>query len=382
MLKNKIKVIKFYANRPDRGATGGPGGVLFLQKYILGNTFENVVLKYYFSKENKFFKRHQFIYIFFKILFKELFNFNSYYICNEIDSAFALALLKKPYSLIYHQQGPIVEEKTNFGVKLNFYQKFLLHFIERVAFINAKTLHFPSKGAEDMYFISELKSCKKNQVRIGQVVPNTIEQSPLTSIEFDPNCLTFLSIGSLTKAKGQDKTLQYIGRFLEKYNGKVRYIMIGRGPLEKELVLRGKELENSHTKFEFIHYDRISHSEVLRLNKISDVYIMLHRISIFDLATLEAMDNSCAIVLSNIGGNIDFNKDNNIIFVDDNNFEKSINELINSDIDDLKKKNNEVFKKYFSNISFKNTYENLISNIILNDAETCTAVERNKPNCL
>lgn len=36
MKKNKIKEIVFLTLRDNKGATGGPGGVLFLQKQMLG----------------------------------------------------------------------------------------------------------------------------------------------------------------------------------------------------------------------------------------------------------------------------------------------------------------------------------------------------------
>lgn len=44
---------------------------------------------------------------------------------------------------------------------------------------------------------------------------------------------------------------------------------------------------------------------------------MLHRISIFDFATLEAMSQHSAVILSKIGGNLDFNMNSNVIFAED-----------------------------------------------------------------
>lgn len=56
---------------------------------------------------------------------------------------------------------------------------------------------------------------------------------------------------------------------------------------------------------------------------------MLHRISIFDFATLEAMSQHSAIILSKIGGNLDFDMNSNIIFAEDVEANESI--LIKAD---------------------------------------------------
>lgn len=44
----KIKQIIFCTLRDNRGATGGPGGVLYIQKNVLGNEINKVPCKYQF----------------------------------------------------------------------------------------------------------------------------------------------------------------------------------------------------------------------------------------------------------------------------------------------------------------------------------------------
>ena len=73
-----------------------------------------------------------------------------------------------------------------------------------------------------------------------------------------------------------------------------------------------------YQKFKFIYYPSLPHDEVMYIHRVSDVYIMLHRLSIFDFATLEAMSARTAVILSPIGGNLDFNKNRNIIYSSDN----------------------------------------------------------------
>ena len=90
---------------------------------------------------------------------------------------------------------------------------------------------------------------------------------------------------------------------------------------------------------------------------------MLHRLSIFDLATLEAMSQSSAIVLSDVGGNIDFNVENNVILVSPVNYMAAAIKLANSNVKELKALNYKVFSNYFSPNNFKLYYEKLLNNI-------------------
>ena len=367
-MNNKYKRIIFYAYRDDRGPLGGPGGVLYLQNRILGTKFEGIPIKYRFRSKKKLFRQR--IKSFYKgailqIFANELFKSDTYYICNEIGTAFALALLKRDYSLIYHQQGPIVEELTNFGVNFKLLRKPALKIIERIAFKNAKSVHFPSKGAENMYFNSPFRTCNRDEVNVGKVLHNTIDIKKYPAfIEKDPSKLTFLSVGTLTTAKGQDLSLDFMDDLLKKCNKPIRYIVVGVGPLRAQIVNKGSELQNKYPNFEFIYRDRLPHNEIMRLNEISDIYLMMHRISIFDLATLEAMSKSSAVILSDVGGNSDFNVEDNIILVNPNNYTSAIDKFLNSDIEQLKEKNKEVFDKYFSNAAFKNSYLELLENII------------------
>ena len=78
---------------------------------------------------------------------------------------------------------------------------------------------------------------------------------------------------------------------------------------------------------------------------------MLHRISIFDIATLEAMKAQCSLILSEVGGNIDFNKNDNVIFSKN---AETCNMLFTNNVflNEMKDRNLRVFHKYFSPINF------------------------------
>ena len=360
------------AYRNNKGATGGPGGVLCLQKKLLGTEYQDIPLVYKFKNTRRFFSRLKGLYLgaFIQVFTRESFKLGNYYICNDIGTAFALACLHKKYSLIYHNQGPILEENHNFKTILTPRQKKRLLTVEKYAFKNAKSVHFPSKGAEDMFFNSPFRSIDKKNVNCGMVLPNTIlecescfEYPIVEGIKPEPQKLTLLSVGTLTEAKGQDQVLDFLDIFLEIYQESVRYIVVGQGPLKENIVKKGQQLEEQYSNFQFIYIPRLNHTDILKLNFISDVYIMLHRLSIFDLATLEAMSQSSEIVLSDVGGNIDFNVENNVILVSPVNYMAAAIKLANSNVKELKALNYKVFSNYFSPNNFKLYYEKLLNNI-------------------
>lgn len=357
-----ISRIIFCTLRDNRGATGGPGGVLFLQKSILGNKIKNFSCDYQFNMItlrlgpvkiplNK---------ILFYIKFRKI--KDAYFFTHDIDTGDLLARMGKKYSIIYHHQGPLVEELTNFGKKLSQHKINQIAQKERNAFIHAQTVHFPSKGAADMYFSSKNASCSRNEVKISNPLYNIIPQvNPVKpdnlNLIYDEKYITLFSLGTLTIAKGQDQTVKFIKEFAKVSSKPIRYILVGKGPLKDKLFVELNYIKKEIPTFSYIYFDSLPHSTIMYIHKISDIYIMLHRISIFDFATLEAMSQSSAIILSKVGGNLDFNKENNIIYAEDiNNNYTSLN---NIDIDSLKKRNFNVFRKFFSREAFIKQYENL-----------------------
>ena len=51
----KYNNIIFMAYRNNKGATGGPGGVLCLQKKLLGTEYQDIPLVYKFKNTRRFF---------------------------------------------------------------------------------------------------------------------------------------------------------------------------------------------------------------------------------------------------------------------------------------------------------------------------------------
>lgn len=366
----KSKRIVFCTLRDNRGATGGPGGVLYLQKKFLGCQPTGIPCKckYQFniiprglgifkSKINK-------------MLFYLKFGMmrNTYFFAHDIDTAYLLAKLRKRYSLLFHQQGPVVQELLNFEHKIAPSKIKKIQTIEHIALTHAETLHFPSNGASKMYFDSAYASCKQKEVNLSFPLYNTIPevksviQGGDVGVKEDKSSLTFFSLGTLTSAKGQDLTVEFLKKFVIEYQKPIRYILVGKGPLKELLLDKLENMKREFSHFSYVYLESIPHEVVMYLHHISDVYIMLHRISIFDFATLEAMSQGSAIILSKVGGNIDFNKENNILFAEDT--LTNLSSITKTAIENYKVKNLQVFQRYFSHKAFVEQYQKLFKMIL------------------
>lgn len=357
----------FCTLRPNKGATGGPGGVLYLQMKTLGRYINGNPCEYHFNKLTM--RLGRFRTPLNALVFRARFAFvkDAYFFTHDIEMAALLSDLGKKYSLIYHQQGPVVLECKNLGQKLSKRRVRYLNDTERKAFVNANTLHFPSKGAADMYFESEYANCKREEVNLVDplynIIPQVDPQRPEGfGIVQDNNCITLFSLGTLTPAKGQDQVVSFLKQHMTDFSKPVRYIMVGKGPLKDELLKNLDAIKKDYPSFEYHYFEGVPHDTVMYLHKISDIYIMLHRISIFDFATLEAMSQRSAVILSKVGGNVDFNMDNNIIYAEDVNKDSSI--LANADIKALQKKNYDVFCDKFSKEAFIKQYKEFFKKIL------------------
>lgn len=364
----RIKRIIFCTLRDNRGATGGPGGVLYIQKNVLGNEINKFPCKYQFNIMTlrlgpiKTLINKWLFYLKFRHLT------DAFFFTHDIETGELLANLGKKYSILYHHQGPIIQELTNFGKKLGNYRKKRIAKIEHKALSNAQSLHFPSTGAAEMYFKSKYAACDRDEVNLGKPFYNIIPQvNPAKPKDFELDCddnyLTMFSLGTLTTAKGQDQTIKFIHKHINTFSKPLRYIIVGKGPLKSLLLSELKKIQEENPLFTYFHYEFLSHETVMFIHKISDIYIMLHRISIFDFATLEAMSQHSAVILSKVGGNLDFNMNSNIIFAEEVEGDESV--LAEADFSALKESNYNVFNRYFSKEAFVNQYKEFFEQILV-----------------
>lgn len=377
----KITAIKGITYRPHapHGGRGGGGAVLSAMQSILGNKIGNFDITYNYSEadgiwhtmKNRYFtykdyqrfinKDSHLLPLYAAIAFtiqKTKNESGKLYICHEYATAYALSLLKKKYIVVLHTQGTRVDEKITLGEPLMKDEMRTISQCEKQAVESAIYVCFPSKGAEKMYFESKFCNVDRNKISVGPYLYNTVyadvKYKP-NFVEKDNSYLTFISVGTLTEAKGQDRVCDWFIDFLDKYHGKVRWICVGKGPMEKIIIEKINDIKNKYNNFEMIRLKNVPFPTVQYLYSISDIYIMRHRVAVFDLATLEAMKNSCALVLSEVGGNIEYNINDNVVF------DYQISELLDlSNIRKLQIKNCEVYDNNFSKEKFGKRYSELI----------------------
>lgn len=351
---------------PDGGAGGG-GAVLSCQKELMGDWYQDVKLMYTFKEKNYYLDYSNPLWDIWAAaqfaIEKTKKERNTVYITHDYGVAFGLALMGKRYALISHIQGCRVEEKTNFGEKFSEIDKKIICFCEKYAFTNAHQVCFPSIGAKEHFEKSKYK--RKFKYHEGDILYNTLYAFPqkqlVEKIKEDKSSITFLSIGQLTYSKGIDQVIEFLEDYMERnLDKKVRLIIIGNGILKKSIITKCVELRNRYRTFRFSHMDKCSYMQMQYIQSISDIYIMLQRISIFDLSTLEMMSKGKMIILSSTGGNREFNRENNILFSDENVFGKINMENIKT----FGRRNQYVFKKYFSQKSFCMSYGRLIEKLL------------------
>lgn len=356
-----------YREFAPNGGKGGGSAVLSCQKILLKDSYRHLKLKYSFIEDNYYNNKENELWDLWAAADfaynKAINEKNTAYITHDYGTAFGLYLAGKKYVLVSHIQGARVEEKKNFGEVFTTYSEKIIKHCEKLAMENAEMLCFPSYGAYQYLTESKYTIVDFNKINLGPVLYNTLYIQPamqlVEKIPEKKEFLTILSVGQMTVAKGMDQSLNMISELLNRTDRKIRWILVGQGPLLGDIIKNCVDLMKKKNRFIFSHVGSCSYSQMQYLQNISDVYLMLQRISIFDLATLEAMIKSKCIVLSNVGGNVEFNMENNIILFD-NDYDRTINQLLSADIKAMGEHNKRVYDKYFSNKCFLNSYHHVI----------------------
>lgn len=383
-----LKGITYRPHAPH-GGRGGGGAVLSAMEAVLGKNVAGYAITYNYSErdgiwhtlKNRYFSYRNYqrfinpksnlLPLYAAITFaieKTRYETGKLYVCHEYATAYGLALLHKKYILVIHSQGTRVDEKITLGEKLKKCEVWTVQNCEKYAIENALYVCFPSKGALESYFSSGYNKADRKKANIGPILYNTlyadVRPGNVDDVMRDDTIITFLSVGTVTFAKGQDRVCRFLESILKQEKFKrIRWICVGKGPMYDELAKCTDKLRAGYKNFEFISYEKLKFNEVQYLYTISDIYIMLHRLSIFDLATLEAMKNGCAIFLSELGGNLEYNLEDNIIFTDER-ADNISQYLEHNALEQLKAKNKKVYEDVFSEKCFKERYTELLVNAI------------------
>lgn len=379
----------FRKHEPQKGLTGGPNGVLATQREVFGNIYHGMRMRYLFHSVDVVYPEHleralKGLSFMVRINFYAAYyleycinswcrlnkNTDFFFVCHDLGFAYAAYLRNCKYVLVWHTQGSMINERESFGEILSERDKEVLNKLERVVFENAEAVYFPSFGAKESY----IKTARIDTSKIHfaeKPLYNTISNKPknlkvedlLSKLNLEKvnrkNVDIFLSVGDFSDNKGMERVPAILNCYVKETGRSVYWIAIGSR--HKAGIFERLEKEKSEWKFKcFLKGERVDHDTLLALMEYADYYIMMQRHSIFDLSTLEAMRAGKALILSAVGGNLEVNCENNVVFVESDKIEIAVSEMKKRNKYEWGALNKKVFNKYFSKECFFNSYAEMI----------------------
>ncbi len=367
----------------NSGKTGGPGGVLMMQKQYLGERFRNIPVEYIFKTGSgtisldrtlngttgliiqaaRFITSHR------KIRDCLEKGEEPLLVCHDIGCAYGAYLLGLKYVVVYHQQGSIINEIKALGRNYSEEDMEVIAFVEREVLKSAYKVYFPSLGSREVFERTSVIDRKEfaeinfseyalyntiREVRVRYDIEKVLEELNLSGL-YHTNKQIFISVADFNYNKGMDRIPHFLSRYVSESRKDIVWIAIGYASNTE--MFDKMDSEKDSWNFEaYLIGRRIDHQQILELCNWADFYIMLHRNSIFDLAVLEAMRAGTAVILSNAKSNYEFDRENNILIVDPDNVDPAIEQMLRKDLQEWKQKNRAVFNAYFSQERFAGNY--------------------------
>lgn len=242
----------------------------------------------------------------------------------------------------------------------NYYNEIFRRIVNKMAY-----LCFPSKGTEESLIDSEpsianiVKTVNKKYLYNGVNCP-LIEKDKLAGwvqAVRSLQCYKFVTVANLNEAKAVERIPQYLNA-IKKHGINFKWILVGNG-------IKAVEVENEIEKYGLkndIIWKKygVPHDELMQLLSVTDFYILLHKYSIFDLSTLEAMHYGNIPILTPVGGNKEVIIGNNGLFVSDFDNADSFVDLISTkELEIVKEKNREIQNNQFDDKAFLQRYVDL-----------------------
>ncbi|MBD5788313.1 glycosyltransferase family 29 protein [Cellulosimicrobium terreum] len=393
---------------PATGKTGGPAGVLATQRLALGDEYRGQQLTYLFDDGGKERLRDE--------LGAELAGLSAkvadivlgaeyvladpqvrqareagrslLLVCHELGTAYGAHRLGVPYVLVYHQQGSTLQEMRSLGRPPSSHEAYVADRLERLVLENAQKVYFPSLGAREAYrstsrideagHVAFADTALYNTVSAVDHAPDAPDRAALRDeiarelripVD-DPATDVFVSVGDFNQDKGLDRVPALLKRHAELSGRRVVWVAVGasadRSPIDALRAKAGRRIEAR------ILGERMTHDKLLALLDLADYYVMLHRNSIFDLATLEAMRAGKALILSPVGGNVEVDLDGNVLFVTEDTIDDACRVLETRDRVAWGERNRRVFEQHFSLEHFAGRYRAMLDeqlDTLLPDAE-------------
>ena len=236
-----------------------------------------------------------------------------------------------------------------------------------------KTWIFPSNGAKEGFLktASDEMRLLSKQCQL-QIAYNGYEskerlaadKSFLSELEeiTEGTDVIFASATFLYKNKGVERIPEILANFKKKTNLQIKWILIGSGEMEEEV---RKSIEEHLDEKDYFWYKKRfdNQDNVFALFSKADFYIMMHKVSVFDLSTLQAMAYECIPVLSKVGGNLELCGFDNGILVEEGESNMDIGGYYENFtwnrqfLDKQKEKNKKIVLEEFNNQKFLMGYK-------------------------
>lgn len=371
-IKRVVLVGSLFCEKSKSKITGGTTGAVNMQRLLLGEQIGDMRVECIMFPEKREIRFDEMFNKYENVLFsarwvaEDAKRGDAVYISNDIFSACALARCKQKYIFIYHGQGDYVSDLKAFGTHLTEQEKNFIIWLEKEGIENSFRTYFPSKGARKHFLNTVSQEIK---VDVTEPLYNCIYDYPKEGLKCkeDDGFLSFFSVGQMTKLKGMDRIPLFL-EWIRKCTGKkIRWTVVADGELKEQVADEMKKISERNGGRKNIDYHIIdkyvTHKEIYALMAQCDIYLMLHRISIFDFSTIEAMYMGKAIILSDVAGNDEFNIDDNILMVNEEVKESDIVSFIQK-LDSYGKKNRKIYDENFSVDKFRERYYKAINELI------------------
>lgn len=379
---------------PARGRTGGPAGVLATQRLALGEEHRGHRLAYIFDKGDKgALKRSlphlvaglsgkpvdlvlgaEYVHAHPDVLQAVREGKRIVMVCHDLGSAYGAYLLGVPYVIVYHQQGSTLQEMMSIGREPSPHEIAAVTRMERTICANALKMYFPSNGARDAFIRTADPALAADVAFAETALYNTLSavdhgagvaelpadlRRKLRLPEKDSQTDVFMSVGDWNGDKGLDRVPALLDAYVKRTGRKVLWIAIGSA-IDKKRFQAARQAQKTWTFESRLIGERITHDRLLALLGYADYYVMMHRNSIFDLATLEAMRAGKGLILSPVGGNPEVNLADNVVFVTEATIEQAAEAIDDRDLADWGAANRRVFDENFSLEHFAERYRTML----------------------
>jgi glycosyltransferase involved in cell wall biosynthesis len=226
---------------------------------------------------------------------------------------------------------------------------------------------FPSEGAVEGFLSTATDQARATARRCNfKVAYNGYEAKAQifpdeTFVDFLNNGIpsdsaVFVSAAYLYVNKGVERIPKILSLFRNFTKRKIFWILIGDGVMRDNVA---DAIERHLNDGEYVWFKRRfdNQDNLFALFERSDFYIMMHRVSVFDLSTLQAMAYGCIPLLSDVGGNRELCGFDNGILTDPESVDSTLFTAISDDwIAQTKYKNKRIIRKNFNNMNFLMEY--------------------------